>query len=220
MHGREHRLAVRHKVWLDAGGPFAVCGGGGAGGPPPRLMHRLTLILTMLLLATLVPSSGEAQRAPVILSTTTSTLDSGLLDVLVPMFERQTGYAVKTIAVGTGQALTLAARGEADVVLAHAPALEKKYVAEGKMLNRRLVMYNDFVVIGPAEDPAKVKGTKKAADALKAIADTDARFVSRGDNSGTHVLEKALWKLAGVEPGVGWDIEPGPANGSALRIAF
>jgi len=159
------------------------------------------LMLTMLLLATLVPSSGEAQRAPVILSTTTSTQDSGLLDVLVPMFERQTGYAVKTIAVGTGQALTLAARGEADVVLAHAPALEKKYVAEGKMLNRRLVMYNDFVIIGPAEDPAKVKGVKKAADALKAIADASARFVSRGDNSGTHVLEKSLWTLAGVEAG-------------------
>src|SRR3989475_4080090 len=177
------------------------------------------LVLTMLLLATLVPSSGEAQRAPVILSTTTSTQDSGLLDVLVPMFERQTGYAVKTIAVGTGQALTLAARGEADVVLAHAPALERKYVAEGKMLNRRLVMYNDFVVIGPAEDPARVKGTKKAADALKAIADAGARFVSRGDNSGTHVLEKSLWKLAGVEPGGGWYIESGQGMGATLGIA-
>src|SRR5437660_9187851 len=98
------------------------------------------LVLTMLRPATLVPSSGEAQRAPVILSTTTSTQDSGLLEVLVPRFERQTGYAVKTIAVGTGQALTLAARGEADVVLAHAPALEKKYVEDGKMLDRRLVM--------------------------------------------------------------------------------
>ncbi|PYM93194.1 MAG: tungsten ABC transporter substrate-binding protein [Candidatus Rokuibacteriota bacterium] len=182
-------------------------------------MRRLTPILPMLLLATLVPSSGEAQRAPVILSTTTSTLDSGLLDVLVPMFERQTGYAVKTIAVGTGQALTLAARGEADVVLAHAPALEKKYVAEGKTLNRRLVMYNDFVVIGPAEDPAKVKGTRKAADALKAIADTGAPFVSRGDNSGTHLLERALWKQAGVEPRGGWYIESGQGMGATLGIA-
>src|SRR2546428_12497293 len=134
------------------------------------------LVLTMLLLATLVPSSGEAQRAPVILSTTTSTQDSGLLEVLVPMFERQTGYAVKTIAVGTGQALTLAARGEADVVLAHAPALEKKYVADGKMLDRRLVMYNDFVIIGPAHDPARTRGMTKAADAMKAIALTGSRF--------------------------------------------
>src|SRR5437899_9003323 len=173
----------------------------------------LALVLTML------PTYAAAQRSPVILSTTTSTQDSGLLDVLVPLFERQTGYAVKTIAVGTGQALTLAARGEADVVRAHAPALERKYVAEGKMLNRRLVMYNDFVVIGPAEDPARVKGTKKAADALKAIADAGARFVSRGDNSGTHVLEKSLWKLAGVEPQGAWYIEAGLGMGATLGIA-
>jgi tungstate transport system substrate-binding protein len=177
------------------------------------------LMLTMLLLVALVPSSGEAQRAPVILSTTTSTQDSGLLDLLVPMFERQTGYSVKTIAVGSGQALTLASRGEADVVLAHAPALEKKYVADGKMLNRRLVMYNDFVIIGPTEDPAKVKGMKKAADALKAIAAAGARFVSRGDNSGTHVLEKSLWKLAGVEPAAPWYIESGQGMGATLGIA-
>src|SRR5213593_4375336 len=167
------------------------------------------LVLTMLLLATLVPSSGEAQRAPVILSTTTSSQDSGLLEVLVPMFERQTGYTVKTIAVGTGQALALAARGEADVVLAHAPALERKYVEDGTMLDRRLVMYNDFVIIGPSDDPAKIKGMKRAADALKAIAASHARFVSRGDNSGTHVLEKSLWKLARVDPQGGWYIEAG-----------
>src|SRR3989442_6249235 len=125
------------------------------------------------------------------------------------MFERQTGYAVKTIAVGTGQALTLAARGEADVVLAHAPDLEKKYVAEGKMLNRRLVMYNDFVIIGPADDPARIKGMTSAADAMKAIAQSGSRFVSRGDNSGTHMLERALWKRAGIEPSRPWYIESG-----------
>ena len=153
------------------------------------------------------------------MSTTTSTQDSGLLDVLVPLFERQTGYAVKTIAVGTGQALALAARGEADVVLAHAPALEKKYVEDGKMLDRRLVMYNDFVIIGPPEDPAKIKGMKKAADALKAIAASRARFVSRGDNSGTHVLEKSLWKLARVDPQGGWYIEAGQGMGATLGIA-
>ena len=134
-------------------------------------MTLLHAYLTALVLA-ILPLPAEAQRPPVILSTTTSTQDSGLLDVLVPLFERQTGYSVKTIAVGTGQALALAARGEADVVLAHAPGLEKKYVADGKMLNRRLVMYNDFVIIGPAEDPAKIKGMTKAADALKAIAAT------------------------------------------------
>ena len=115
--------------------------------------------------------------------------------------------------MGTGQALALAARGEADVVLAHAPALEKKYVADGKMLDRRLVMYNDFVIIGPADDPAKIKGVRKAADALKAIAATGSRFVSRGDNSGTHLLEKTLWKLAGVEPQGAWYIEAGQGMG-------
>ena len=120
-----------------------------------------TLLAALLL--TILPVPAAAQRSPVILSTTTSTQDSGLLDVLVPLFEQKTGYTVKTIAVGTGQALALAARGEADVVLAHAPALEKKYVADGKMLDRRLVMYNDFVIIGPADDPAKIKGVTKAA---------------------------------------------------------
>ena len=175
------------------------------------------LLATLVLAILAAPAS--AQRSPVILSTTTSTQDSGLLDVLVPLFERQTRYSVKTIAVGTGQALALAARGEADVVLAHAPAVEKKYVADGRMLNRRLVMYNDFVLIGPADDPAKVKGMKKAADAMKAIAATGSRFVSRGDNSGTHLLEKTLWKLAGVEPQGAWYIEAGQGMGATLGIA-
>ena len=176
-------------------------------------------VLLSALFLTMLPASASAQRSPVILSTTTSTQDSGLLDVLVPLFEQKTGYTVKTIAVGTGQALALAARGEADVVLAHAPSLEKKYVADGKMLDRRLVMHNDFVIIGPADDPAKIKGMKKAADAMKAIASTGSRFVSRGDNSGTHVLEKSLWKLAGVEPQGAWYIEAGQGMGATLGIA-
>ena len=152
------------------------------------------------MLAGLLPSTtgpAVAQSSIVIVSTTTSTQDSGLLDVLVPMFEKQTGLTVKTISVGTGQALALAARGEADVTLAHAPGLEKKYVDEGKMTNRRLVMYNDFIVIGPPDDPAKIKGLPKALDALKRIAESQSRFVSRGDKSGTHMLEQALWKQAG-----------------------
>jgi len=180
-------------------------------------MRRHALLIALLL--AILPLSAAAQRPPVILSTTTSTQDSGLLDMLVPLFERQTGYSVKTIAIGTGQALALAGRGEADVVLAHAPALEKKYIADGKMLNRRLVMYNDFVIIGPAEDPARIKRMTKAADAMKAIASTGSRFVSRGDNSGTHNLEKELWKLAGVEPQTGWYIESGQGMGATLGIA-
>jgi tungstate transport system substrate-binding protein len=134
------------------------------------------------------------------------------------MFERATGYSVKTISVGTGQALALAARGEADVTLAHAPTLEKKYVEEGKMSNRRLVMYNDFVVIGPAEDPARVKGLP-AAEALRKIAAADARFVSRGDKSGTHALELALWKQAGLEPKGSWYVESGQGMGQTLLVA-
>ena len=172
-----------------------------------------------LVLALLLPVAGHAQRPPVILSTTTSTQDSGLLDVLVPLFERQTGYTVKTVSVGTGQALALAAKGEADVALVHAPAAEKKYVADGKLLNRRLVMYNDFVLIGPADDPARVKATARAADAFKAIAAARARFVSRGDSSGTHAVERHLWKLAGVEPRGEWYIESGQGMGATLGIA-
>jgi tungstate transport system substrate-binding protein len=159
-----------------------------------------------------------AQSTSVILSTTTSTQDSGLLDVLVPLFESKTGYTVKTLSVGTGQALALAARGEADVALVHAPALEKKYVAEGKLLNRRLVMYNDFVIIGPAEDPARIKGLS-AVVAMKRIAESQARFVSRGDKSGTNILELALWKQAGVEPRGAWYIESGQGMGQTLGIA-
>jgi tungstate transport system substrate-binding protein len=183
-------------------------------------MRRPILILLGLALA-LVPlalAQDPASRT-VILSTTTSTQDSGLLDVLVPLFERSTGYSVKTISVGTGQALALAARGEADVTLAHAPALEKKYVGEGKMHNRRLVMYNDFLLIGPESDPAKIRGDKSVVAALKRIADAKARFVSRGDKSGTHTLELALWKAAGVTPDAPWYIESGQGMGATLGIA-
>jgi tungstate transport system substrate-binding protein len=173
------------------------------------------------LVAAVSLSTGPAlaQSTVVILSTTTSTQDSGLLDVLVPLFEKKTGLTVKTISVGTGQALALAARGEADVTLAHAASLEKKYVAEGKMTNRRLVMYNDFVIIGPPDDPAKIKGLPSALDALKRIAESQSRFVSRGDRSGTHVLELALWKQAGVEPRGAWYIESGQGMGQTLGIA-
>jgi tungstate transport system substrate-binding protein len=175
------------------------------------------LLVALSVLSPAVPAA--AQSSTVILSTTTSTQDSGLLDVLVPMFEKKTGMTVKTVSVGTGQALALAARGEADVALVHAPSVERKYVEEGKMRNRRLVMYNDFVVIGPEDDPAKIKGMPKAVDALKRIADTQSRFVSRGDKSGTHVLELGLWKQAGVEPKGAWYIESGQGMGQTLGIA-
>ena len=183
----------------------------------PASIFLLPVLLIGLMLVGKAPAAESNKN--LILSTTTSTQDSGLLDVLIPMFEKQTGYSVKTVSVGTGQALALAAKGDADVALVHAPSLEKQYVADGKLLNRRLVMYNDFVIIGPQEDPAKVKSAKTALAALKQIEQTQSRFVSRGDNSGTHNLEKALWKEAGITPKGDWYIEAGQGMGATLGIA-
>jgi tungstate transport system substrate-binding protein len=189
------------------------------------MTRRLAIALAVLLsvsavLMVLGSGASGAPSSAVILATTTSTQDSGLLDVLVPLFEKKTGYTVKTIAVGTGQSLALGDRGEADVVLVHAPKLELGYLAKGNLINRRLVMHNDFVLVGLPDDPAGVKGVKKAADALKRIAERQAKFVSRGDNSGTHNKERALWKAAGVAPKGGWYIESGQGMGATLTIAF
>jgi tungstate transport system substrate-binding protein len=173
----------------------------------------------VLLFLMLWCAQGLTQSRSVILSTTTSTQDSGLLDVLIPLFEQQSGYSVKTIAVGTGQALALAERGDADVVLAHAPELEKESVAKGKLLNRRLVMYNDFIIVGPKDDPAKIRTTKSAAAALRAIDQAKATFVSRGDKSGTHNMELVLWKLARVTPAAPWYVESGQGMAATLGIA-
>ncbi len=182
-------------------------------------MRWAWLAAALGVLAPAAPAAPGGAGGAVVLATTTSTQDSGLLDVLVPLFERRTGYTVKTIAVGTGQALALGARGEADVVLVHAPDLEKRYAAEGKLLNRRLVMVNDFVIVGPPEDRAGVHTAGKAAEGLRRIAGGGARFVSRGDNSGTHLLEKKLWAMAGVEPQGPWYIETGQGMGATLVIA-
>jgi tungstate transport system substrate-binding protein len=186
-----------------------------------RWGNKLFAVLTLsgALLVGAPGQGAEKVSRNVILSTTTSTQDSGLLDVLVPLFEKQSGYSVKTISVGTGQALALAAKGDADVALVHAPSLEKKYVADGKLQNRRLVMYNDFVIIGPTDDPAKIRTVNSAVAALKAIAQAKAPFVSRGDNSGTHNLEKSLWKAAGIQPHSSWYIESGQGMGATLNIA-
>jgi len=180
-------------------------------------MCLLTFIIASTFLA-VYPARVEAGQA-VILSTTTSTQDSGLLDVLVPMFEKKTGLMVKVISVGTGQALALAGKGEADVALVHAPDSEKKYVADGLLINRRLVMHNDFLIIGPAEDPAKIKGMKSAVEAMKRVADAKANFVSRGDNSGTHQLEKKLWSVGKVTPSGAWYLSSGQGMGATLGIA-
>ena len=165
-----------------------------------------------------VPRTGSDKD--LILATTTSTQDSGLLDVLVPLFEQQTGYRVKTVSVGTGAALALGARGEADVVLVHAPASEVQWMQQGNGTERLLVMHNDFLIVGPEEDPAHIKGETSALDALKKIADAKAPFVSRGDNSGTQQLELSLWQKDGLDPkGQPWYIESGTGMGQTLTIA-
>ena len=164
--------------------------------------------------------AAEAQKKSIILATTTSTQDSGLLDVLVPIFEKQTGYFVKTISVGSGQAIALGRKGEADVLLVHSPADEEKLVAEGFGTGRRLVMHNDFIVVGPPADPAGVKGATSARDALSRIAAAKARFLSRGDGSGTHSKEKGLWKAADLRPeGQPWYQQTGLGMGDTLAVA-
>jgi tungstate transport system substrate-binding protein len=182
-------------------------------------VSRRLLILALVIYAVGLGSGLAWAGQAVILSTTTSTQDSGLLDVLVPLFEKQTGYTVKTISVGTGQALALGAKGEADVCLVHAPDAEKKYVADGLLLNRRLVMHNDFLIVGPAGDPAKIKGMPKAVEAMQRISEAKATFVSRGDNSGTHQLEKKLWQDAKTQPAGAWYLQAGQGMGATLGIA-
>lgn len=166
------------------------------------------------------PLSRTHNPTDLILSTTTSTQDSGLLDALIPRFEEQSGYHVKTVAVGSGAAIALGQRGESDVVLAHAPESEQQFVASGAGINRQLVMYNDFLLVGPPDDPAQVSGKHDVLDALRTIAASNATFVSRGDNSGTHQLEQKLWKAAGITPkGKTWYIESGSGMGQTLQIA-
>lgn len=172
-----------------------------------------TLALTPLV------GSALAQDNFITVASTTSTEQSGLFDHLLPIFEGKTGSDVRVIAQGTGQALETGARCDADVVFVHAKAAEEKFVAEGSGVERRPVMYNDFVIVGPADDPAGIKGGKNAAAALKKIADSGATFASRGDDSGTHTAELALWKAAGVEPSGDWYRELGQGMGPTLNTS-
>jgi tungstate transport system substrate-binding protein len=181
--------------------------------------RRLTLVpaIALVLLAGIACSDSSEQ---IILATTTSTQDSGLLDVLVPAFEDQYDYNVKVIAVGSGQAIEMGQRGDSDVLLTHAPSSEEEFVADGYGVNRQLVMHNDFIIVGPADDPAGVAATDSALDALQAIADAGAPFFSRGDDSGTHKLELAIWAELGIDaPGEGWYEETGAGMGVTLQVA-
>lgn len=183
-------------------------------------MRRILVALVALL--TLAgcggPATGPSAGKSLILATTTSTQDSGLLDDLLPAFTAETGWRVTTLAVGSGQAIELGRRGEADVLLVHSPAAEQKLVAEGTAGPRRLVMHNDFVVLGPAADPAGIKGLS-STDAFAKIAAAQAVFVSRGDDSGTNATERDVWTKAGVIPGGSWYQSTGQGMGATLRVA-
>ena len=170
-----------------------------------RLTWSFFLIFTLLILAGVSTANAvpaQPKQKNIILATTTSTQDTGLLDVLIPIFEKKTGYFVKTIAVGSGQAMTMGAKGEADVLLVHSQAAEKKFMADSNGVNRRLVMHNDFIIVGPPSDPATIRQSKKAAEGFKKISLSKALFVSRGDDSGTNAKEKEVWKAAGIQPEV------------------
>jgi tungstate transport system substrate-binding protein len=164
------------------------------------------------------PAAGPSAERSVILATTTSTQDSGLLDELLPAFEAATGWAAKPIAVGSGAALEMGRRGEADVLLVHSPAAEEQLVAEGATGRRLLVMHNDFVLVGPEADPAGVRGLP-VEEAMATIAASGAVFVSRGDESGTHARERSIWEDAGVTPGGEWYQQTGQGMGATLRVA-
>lgn len=186
----------------------------------------LLLLLAVLITACqpiVAPPTQQAATEPVVLrlATTTSTADSGLLDAILPDFEQKNNARVDVVAVGTGQALEIGTKGDADVVLVHARAREDKFVADGDGIDRRDVMYNDFVLVGPTADPAGVGGSALAKEALAKIAEAQAPFASRGDDSGTYTKEKSLWAAAGITPTVdsGWYLSVGQGMGETLLFA-
>ncbi len=187
------------------------------------------LLAVALLLSACTPAATPAPTAisepanpDLILATTTSTQDSGLLDVLVPLFEQETSYKVKVVAVGTGAALQMGQEGNADVLLVHAPSSEKTYMDGGYGKDRLLVMHNDFIIVGPSADPAGIKGLSSAVDAFKKIATAGETFISRGDQSGTNTKELGLWKSTGLDPAgqkPAWYVQSGQGMGATLTIA-
>jgi len=196
------------------------------------MKYRITLLFSLLIvfaiaLGACAPSTPApvAKPAPsnpdLILATTTSTQDSGLLDVLIPLFETETGYKVKTVAVGSGQAMQMGQEGNADVLLVHSPTAEKQFMTDGWGKERVIIMHNDFIVVGPTADPAKIKGLS-ATDAFKAIAAAQSIFIARSDKSGTSTKELGIWKKAAIDPATtkpAWYIETGQGMGASLTIA-
>lgn len=189
-------------------------------------MKKKLALLLSLIFVFLVGCTTKQQEAvkpkearSMVLATTTSTQDTGLLDYLVPLFKKDTGIDVKVLAKGTGEALKLAQNGDADCLLVHDKAKEEEFIKNGYGLKRNDVMYNDFVIVGPAEDPAKIKekAYNNPVEALKIIKDSNAKFISRGDESGTHSKEKGLWKSAGITPSGSWYVSAGKGMGAVLQ---
>jgi tungstate transport system substrate-binding protein len=187
-------------------------------------LFMLSLVLaacgTATPIATQAPTQAPKPDNPdLILATTTSTQDSGLLDVLIPDFQNRTGYVVKTVAVGSGEAMKMGQECNADVLLVHSPSAEKDFMANNYGSDRRLVMHNDFIIVGPPSDPAGIKGMTSATDAFTKIANSQFPFISRGDNSGTNTKELAIWKAANTTPEGSWYTESGQGMGATLTIA-
>ena len=191
-------------------------------------MRRAAAILLTFVAALAVAACGDddpegsgtaSDKGQMILATTTSTQDSGLLDELVPDFEEESGCSVKTVAVGSGEALELGEQGNADVLLVHSPEAEQEYMDGGHGVSRKAVMHNDFIVVGPPDDPAGTKGVGSAAEAFTSIAKAEAPFASRADESGTNTKELSIWEAAGIEPKGDWYIETGQGMGETLTIA-
>lgn len=180
---------------------------------------RNTVRCLLLVMAFFMSGALQADPNIIRLATTTSTENSGLLGVILPAFEKNMGYKVQVIAVGTGKALRMGQDGDVDVVLVHAPAAEEKFVADGHGVNRRSVMYNDFVIVGPKDDPAGIRGAQDASSALKRIMEKRIAFISRGDDSGTHKKEQELWKAAGITPNGAWYRAVGQGMEETLLMA-
>jgi tungstate transport system substrate-binding protein len=178
------------------------------------------LFLSVILLLAPLPIHADASKQKLVrMATTTSTDNTGLLKTILPEFEAQTGYEVQVVAVGTGKALKMGRDGDVDVVLVHARTAEEKFVADGYGTSRNDVMYNEFVLIGPDDDPAKIKSAVSASEALKLIRDSGSKFISRGDDSGTHKKEKNLWKISELVPSGKWYMEAGQGMGKIIQIS-
>lgn len=187
--------------------------------PGPTLRAFVLAASTIVLAMPFGTWAAEPANRIIVLATGHTLRDSGLLDILIPVFEKKTGYVVRPIAIGTGQALAMGKRGDADILLTHDPEAEAPLVKEGYLINRRQFMHNDFIIVGPAQDPARVARTKSAATAFRQIAEAKVTFVSRGDDSGTHKREQVLWKAAGLSPTRIWYVEAGQGMGATLGIA-